>query len=442
VTGLRTGIRSADYSDYETMNRVVPPFFDVRGRGFHSRADVDAVLHLLDSSTTILPSEFASVSSMTSRVLASAVHSPVNVPGFNRAAMDGFAVRAVDTVGATTENPRVLSLVGEARTARPYSGILEAGQTVSITTGAPVPTGGEAILVLEAAQVVPAGRVLARVEVAAGRHISRVGEDVKLGQEVLPARRLLRPQDLGLLASIGIGTVEVVRKPRVAILVTGNELLPPGSKPSGYEIVDSNSPMLTALVARDGGECLPVQRIRDDEATIREAILKARKESDAILITGGSSVGAEDYCPRVVAELGELVVHGIAIRPAGPTGVAFIPPEHPDSHSIPLFLLPGNPVSCLCAYDIFAGRVVRRLGGRAWELPYRKILLPLAEKITSAVGRVDYMRVKVEGGRVIPLTASGASNLSSTVFAAGFVMVARDCEIIEEGEMVEVWLYE
>jgi molybdopterin molybdotransferase len=355
--------------------------------------------------------------------------------------MDGFAVRAIDTLGATTENPRFLTLVGEARPALPYSGEIESGQTVSITTGAPVPAGADAILVVEAAEVEPNGGVLAREQVALGRHISKVGEDVKQGQETFTVGRHLRPQDVGLLASIGIGSVEVVRKPRVAILVTGNELLPPGSMPSFFQIVDSNSPMLTALVVRDGGDCLPVQRVPDDETALRVAILKARKEADAILVSGGSSVGAEDHTPRVVAELGELAVHGIAIRPASPTGVAFL---HGDavSASIPLFLLPGNPVSCLCAYDIFAGRVVRMLGGRSSELPYRKATRPLAARITSEMRRVDYVRVKVEDNRVIPLAIGGASNLSSAVIADGFVLVESAREQMDVGEVVEVYLYE
>jgi molybdopterin molybdotransferase len=423
------------------MNSSQPPFNDVRGRGFHARAEVDAVLQLLDTRTAVLSAECVSLSDAAGRILAKPVHSSVNVPSFIRAAMDGFAVRAVDTLGATTENPHCLTLVGEARPARPYSGKLEPEQTVSITTGAPVPAGANAILVVEAAKVEPKGRVLACEQVALGRHISKVGEDVKQGQEVLAVGRHLRPQDLGLLASIGIGSVEVVRKPRVAILVTGNELLPHGSMPSFFQIVDSNSPMLTALIVRDGGDYLPVQRVPDDETALRVAILKARNEADAILISGGSSVGAEDYTPRVVAELGALAVHGIAIRPASPTGVAFL---HRDAGSdlIPLFLLPGNPVSCLCAYDIFAGQVVRRLGGRSSELPYRKVSLPLGAKITSVMGRVDFVRVKVEGNRVIPLAIGGASNLSSAVIADGFVLVESAREQMDVGEVVEVYLYE
>ncbi len=442
VTDLRTERRIADYADCASMNPLPPPFFDVRGRGFPTRAEVDAVLRLLDTRTDTLSSESISLALAAERVLSSAIYSPVNVPGFIRAAMDGFAVRATDTFGATADNPHVLVVVGEAWPARPFRDTLAPGQVVRIMTGAPVPAGADAILVVEAARMEADGRVLAQEQVAAGRHIARVGEDVEQGREVLSAGRCLRPQDLGLLASIGVGTVPVIRRPRVAILVTGNELLPPGSVPEGYRIVDSNSPMLAALAVRDGAACLPVQYLPDDEAILQNAIRGASETADVILVSGGSSVGAEDHAPRVVAELGELAIHGIAMRPAGPTGVAFLP--RPPSHlpSIPLFLLPGNPVSCLCAYDLFSGRVVRRLGGRSWELPYRKVSRTLAAKITSVVGRVDYVRVKVEGDQVVPLATGGASNLSSTVIADGFLLVERDREQLARGETLEVWLYE
>lgn len=445
VTDLRTRIRIADYADYASMTPP-PPFFDVRGRGFRSRADINAVLQLLDRRTGTLPGELIASTLAAGRVLTHAIQSPINVPGFIRAAMDGFAVRAADTLEASPGNPLSLTLIGEARPARPFSGSLGLGQAVRITTGAPVPEGADAILVSESAQVEPAGRVLAREQVMSGRHVARVGEDVEQGREVLPAGRSLRPQDLGLLASIGVGTVEVVRKPRVALLVTGNELLPPGSVPKGYKIIDSNSPMLAALVARDGGQCLAVQYIPDDESLLRDGIRHAIRAADIILVSGGSSVGVEDHTPRVVAELGELAIHGVAMRPASPTGVAFMTHHESNSSvanapSIPLFLLPGNPVSSLCAYDFFAGRVVRRLGGGSWDWPYRKRSLPLSEKIVSVMGRVDYVRVKVENDRVVPLATSGAANLSSTVIADGFVVVERDRDSLAKGEVVEVWFY-
>jgi molybdopterin molybdotransferase len=409
------------------------PFFDVRMRGFRDRSEVEDVLGILQARTARLEGENVTPGAAAGRVLAEPVMSMVDVPGFARAAMDGFAVRAEDTFGADAYNPLPLTLIGEALPARPYASEVGPGQAVRVMTGAPMPVGADAVLMAEVAQVESADRVLAREAVSPGRHVGRVGEDVAKGREVLPSDRRLRPQDLGLLASIGAGTVNVVRRPRVAILVTGDELLPPGSIPEGYRIVDSNSPMIEALVARDGGTALSVQYLPDRYEAVREAIHDAR--ADIVLISGGSSVGKEDHAPRAVAELGELAVHGVALRPASPTGVGFIPPRT-------VFLLPGNPVSCLCAYDLFAGRVVRKLGGQQWDLPYRRTQLPLASKIVSAVGRVDYVRVGVAGDLVHPIAVSGASILSTTVKADGFVLVDRDREGFAPGESVEVWLYD
>lgn len=435
--------------------------FDVRMRGFGERAAVEGVLQLLDARTVPLDGEAVLLREAAGRVLAAPVVAAVDVPGFARAAMDGFAVRAEDTTGATAGQPALLSLVGQALPARPFGGNLGPGQTVRVMTGAPVPAGADAVLMAEFAGEEPGGRVLARTAVAQGRHIARVGEDVAKGREVLAAGRALRPQDVGLLASIGVEPVSVVRRPRVAVLVTGDELLPPGSAPDGFRIVDSNSPMLAALVARDGGACLPVCYLPDRYDAIHDAIRRA--DADVILVSGGSSVGTEDHAPRVLAELGELAVHGIAVRPAGPTGIGFVPipgpgegvkgrtgdelpqpsPAPPLTRSLaPVFLLPGNPVSCLCAYDLFAGRVVRRLGGRRWDLPYRRVMLPLAAPVTSALGRVDYLRVRIVNGSVEPSAVGGASNLSSAVAADGFVLVGRDRASLEAGETVEVWLYD
>src|SRR5439155_23861204 len=169
----------------------------------------------------------------------------------------------------------------------------------------------------------------------------------------------------------------------------------------------------------------------------REAVRDALQGSsaDVLLVSGGSSVGQEDHAPTILAELGELAIHGIALRPASPTGLGFL-------EGRPVFLLPGNPVSCLCAYDLFAGPALRRLGGRSMELPYRAQTLPLARKIASMVGRVDYVRVQVREGQVEPLAISGASILSSTTRADGFVLVPAELEGYGPGEKVEVFLYD
>jgi molybdopterin molybdotransferase len=412
-----------------------PPFFDVRLKGFGHRAEVGDVLRLLELRTPVLGAEFIPLLESAGRVLAEAVIAAVNVPGFARAAMDGYAVRAADTRGADTDHPVRLAIVGESLPARPFAGTVEPGHAVRITTGAPMPAGADAVLVIESAREEAAGSVLALSAVIAGRNVGRVGEDVAKGSEVFTAGRRLRPQDVGLLASIGVDRVAVIRRPRVAILVTGDEILPPGSAPEGFRIVDSNSPMLAALAARDGALCQPVRYVPDRYEAVRDAIGEAR--ADAVLVSGGSSVGKEDHAPRAVAELGELSIHGVALRPAGPLGIGFR-----TGSPAPVFLIPGNPVSCLCAYDLFAGRAIRRMGGRSWDLPYRSIELLLSARIDSAVGRVDYVRVKRAEGAVEPIAARGASVLSSTVEADGFVLIERNRDHLDSGETVTVWLYD
>jgi molybdopterin molybdotransferase len=261
--------------------------------------------------------------------------------------------------------------------------------------------------------------------------VGQVGEDVRVGDAVERAGRLIRPQDIGLLSSLGFSQVAVIRRPRVRILITGNELLPTGTRPDGYRVTDANGPMLAALVARDGGDPITGPIIPDD----RDAILAAfRQESDVTLVSGATSVGQEDHVPSLLAQHGELAIHGMAMRPSSPTGMGRL-----DGRLV--FLLPGNPVSCLCAYDFFAGTAIRRLGGRSRDWPYRRITARLSRKLVSVVGRVDYARVKFNGPFVEPVSISGASVLSSVTRADGFVIVPMDSEGFPDGADVEVLLY-
>ena len=395
-------------------------FTDVRMKGFTRRTPVADVLRLIDTRVSLLPHERIAAAGAAGRVLAERVESAVDVPGFARSAMDGYAVRGGGP----------LSIVGTALPGSPFASELQNGQAIRIMTGAPVPAGAEAVVPVEDSSETD-GTVRFPSTPVVGKHIIRIGEDVARGAEVLAAGRRLRPQDIGLLAAIGVGEVAVVRQPRVAILVTGDELLPPGSVPADTQIVDSNSPMLAALVQRDGGIVESVQYVRDDYETVREAIRTA--DANVILVSGGSSVGQEDHAPRAVEELGELAVHGIAVKPASPAGIGFV------SERI-VFMLPGHPVSCLCAYDLFAGRAVRLLGGRNAALPHRVATRHLKEELPSAPGRTDYVRVRVDAKQAWPI-ASGASRLSSAVEADGFILISTDCEMLPAGEEVEVFLY-
>jgi molybdopterin molybdotransferase len=421
-------------------------------RGFAERADVEEVEGFLASHTYPLEAEPVEVLTCAGRVLAEDVRAEVNVPGFARAAMDGYAAKGEETFGASAYDPIGFEVLGEVLPGRPFEGVVGPGQAVRVMTGAPIPEGADAVVMAEVCSECE-GRVELVEAVSPGKNVGAVGEDIRAGDLVLEAGRRLRPQDAGLLASIGVARPRCVRRPRVQLVVTGDELLPAGSRPQGVRIVDSNSVVLRALVARDGGELLPYEILSDQPEAIREALSAQR--ADVVLVSGGSSVGTEDHAPRLVAELGSLDFHGISMRPSSPAGIGRIRKgaKRPRSEAKPseggplqdwafVFLLPGNPVSCLCAYEFFAGPTLRGLGGRSRAWPHRRVWLPLTRKIASAIGRTDYVRVALEGGRVVPLSTSGASILSSTVRAAGCVIVPRGLEGMPEGAEVEVLLYD
>jgi molybdopterin molybdotransferase len=420
-----------------TVERSRPSPADVRMRGFARRTTVEAALAWVDEHAHRLTSEGVSLWDAAGRVLAEDVISSVDVPGFNRSMMDGFALRAGDTLGATSYNRLELRIIGESLPGKPFVGIVGPLQAVRIMTGAPLPDGADAVLPAEQVEA-DADRLLVQGDVPPGKNVGQRGEDVRLGTTVLHAGRSLRPQDVGVLSSVGRMEVSVVRKPLVRIVITGNELLPSGSSPAGASIVDANGPMLTLLAERDGGEVVMDDFSRENYIVEDEppAILEAmRSETDLVLVSGGSSVGQEDYAPLLLAEHGELAIHGVAMRPSSPTGMGRL-----DKRLV--FLLPGNPVSCLCAYDFFAGRAIRLLGGRSAQWPYHRVRLPLARKLVSEVGRVDYARARIVAGKAEPLAISGASILSSTTEADGFVVVPADSEGYVAGAEVDVYLYE
>jgi len=401
-------------------------------RGFAHRQTVAAALAWLDAELKALGPERLPLAEAAGRVLALPIVSAVDVPGFDRATMDGYAVVASSTEGAGAYSRLPLSVVGDSMPGRPYEGVLSAGQAVRVMTGAPLPHGADAVLPAEFVDAEADGRTIAALEaMSPGKNVGRTGEDIMRGTRLLEPGRVLRPQDVGVISSIGLAHVEVVRKPRVRLVVTGNELLEAGASPRGFHITDANGPMLSALVARDGGVVDFRGIVRDDAGAIADALLG---DADVVLVSGGSSVGVEDLAPGLVAQHGELAVHGIAMRPSSPTGLGRIGNRL-------VFLLPGNPVSSLCAYDFFAGRAIRALGGRAAEWPYRKVRGRLTRKISSPIGRLDYARVTVSADTVEPLAVAGASLLSSTTRADGFVIVGDDSEGFAAGTDVDVWLY-
>ena len=404
---------------------------DIRMRGFATRHDVDEALAILAQRIIALPSEVIPLDEGLGRVLAEDIVATLDVPHFDRSAVDGYGVRARDTFGASDYNPIPLTLKGEIFPGHALNLALGANEAVRIMTGAPLPAGADAVVMAEYAEE-DGGYVNILQPISPFKNVGRVGEDIRRGDVVLARGRRLRPQDLGVLASIQVAQIAVYRRPTVALIITGNELVQVGEPLTGCQIVDSNSLMLAGLCRRLGA--VPARKgiIGDDYQAIKDTIQKATE--DVVIVTGGTSVGAEDFAPLIIQELGELMVHGVAMRPSSPVGFGFIQRQ-------PIFLIPGNPVSALVAFDAFVGPTLQRMQGLPPAYPYAKVRGILTRKIASAIGRVDFVRVRCTAAGVEPLRVTGASILSSTTRADGFVIVDKNSEGLDEGQEVEVYVY-
>lgn len=421
------------------MNSPEPKFTDtclsvddVRMRGFKQRAPVDEVLLWLDQQSVKLAEQSILITNAAGRVLAHDIISPVNIPNFARSMMDGYAIIAADAQGASPYNPLQLELIGKSMPGQGAEVSVTSGTAVKIMTGAPIPEGANAVLPAENVEL-DKSYISVIENVAEGRNIGRIGEDVSKNTNILKQGRRLRPQDIALLASIGKQEVSVFRPLKISIVVTGNEILPTGSKPQAYQVINSNGPMLEALSNRDGGVVVNSSIVPDDPALIEQAL---QNDYDILLITGGTSVGEEDFVPLLLARLGKLVFHGVAMRPSRSTGMGLIAGKL-------VFLLPGNPVACLSAYDFFAGRFIRQLSGHSRHWPYFSVKKKLQKKLVSMLGRTDYARVCLnDNGTVTPIAVSGAGILSSTTIADGFVIIPANSEGYATGTDVEVLLYD
>jgi len=345
--------------------------------------------------------------------------------------MDGYAIISSDAQGASSYNQLQLRVIGKSMPGIGTKVQVTSGAAVRIMTGAPLPEGADAVLPAENVEV-DESNIMVMESVAQGRNIGRIGEDISSGVTLLKKGRRLRPQDIGLLASIGEKNVTVFSQPRISIVVTGNEILPVGEFPQGFQIVNSNGPMLEALCVRDGGVVISSCIVPDNPEQIRQAM---HDDYEILLITGGTSVGEEDLAPLLLAESGHLAIHGVAMRPSRSTGMGIIGKKL-------VFLLPGNPVACLSAYDFFAGRFIRNLTGHGKDWPYISEFKKLKQKLVSMIGRTDYARVKLVDDYVEPVAISGAAILSSTTQADGFVIIPADSEGYAPETKVEVFFYD
>ncbi|MCX8193087.1 MAG: molybdopterin molybdotransferase MoeA [Nitrososphaeria archaeon] len=409
-------------------------------RGFQTLTSVDKALNILREIVKDLKEkELEEVSLLDSlgRVCGEDILAPIDVPNYSRSAVDGYAVIAEDTIGASPLNPIELRVVGTSR-AGDLEGRLriDRGEAVEVTTGAPLPLNANAVVMIEDTKEVGKGVIEVYRPVHPSQNVSRKGEDFKLGEIVISKGTKIKPWHIGALASLNISRIKVFSKPRVGVLSTGDELIELGSELEPGKIVNSSKPMLISLIASLGGEPVDLGNVEDDVRLIKSKILSGLNLCDALIVTGGTSVGKSDLVPIVIREFGRVLVHGLAIRPGRPTGFGLV-------NGKLVFMLSGFPVAALVGFNLLVKPVIEALLRTSTD-PSPKIIGKLTRRTPSPSGTRSFVRVRVIKSRgeylVEPLMLTGSGLISTLTKANGIMVISEDLEGYDEGEEVEVEL--
>lgn len=373
------------------------------------------------------------------RVLAEDLKSPADLPAFPRSTMDGFAVRAFDTYGASEGLPAYLTVTGEVLMGTRADVTVGVGRAARIATGGMLPEGADAVVMVENTQAVDEATIEVVRPVAPGENVLQVGEDVAKGATILTIGGVLRPQDLGGLAALGITQVPVAGRLTVAIVSSGDELVSPEEEPAPGQVRDINTYTLASLVQRAGHVPLSMGIVPDVYEELEAAARRGLEAADALILSAGSSVSTRDMTAQVVASLGEpgILVHGVSLRPGKPTILAV-------ARGKPVFGLPGNPVSCMVTFDLFVAPALARLCGLPAPPARQKMWARLSHNIASAPGREDYVSVRLElrDEDLWAVPVFGKSNLIYTMVRSdGLVKVDLDRGGLPKGELVPVIVF-
>ncbi|MDQ1278928.1 MAG: molybdopterin molybdotransferase [Thermoproteota archaeon] len=412
----------------------------VKMKGFKKLTRVDDALNefLVKGAMRNQLSETVRTFDALGRILAENVIAGTDVPAFDRSAVDGYVVKAEETYGASPTNPIIFDVVGTVEIGFPSKIVLGKQEAMRIATGAAIPAGADSVVMVEYSEKIGEKKVEIYSSLPPWENVSRKGEDVKNGEELLLRGTLLQPQDIGILTALGESIVTVTEKVKVAVLSTGNELLNLGDKMENGKIVDSNRPILMAMVKELGGEPIDFGIAQDNFEEIRLKIANSIQESDMVLVSGGTSVGAGDLVPDVINSLGKpgIIVHGVSIRPGRPTGLASIGGK-------PVILLPGFPVAAIVSFMAFVQPIIMKImGAFPDQFAKKTVKARMLRRVPSSIGNRTFARVIVKrvGMSYVaePLRTSGSGVISSLIRANGLIVIPEEKEGLEEGEEVEV----
>ncbi|MGV9197677.1 MAG: gephyrin-like molybdotransferase Glp [Promethearchaeia archaeon] len=410
----------------------------LRKVGFARLKPVDKVLEKLMAQLKQKDGEKVPTNKCLNRFLSKEVRSKINVPHFARAAMDGYAVKAKDTFGASPKNPKHLKLVDQIEIGEVKEISIEAGEAVRISTGAAIPEGANGVVMIEDTEL-EQNEITVYSAVAPGKNVAKKGEDIKERTTVLSKGVQLKAEHIGLLSSLGMKHINVSQKPRISIFATGNELLEAGEPLLENKIYDSNTPMVRSLVEQYGGEVIQTSILKDDKDLISNTLSSATQPSDMVLFTGGTSVGTRDFLPEILHEKGEILAHGVAMRPGSPLLVAFY-------NGCLVFCLPGTPVAAYVGFVKFAGPSIRRMLGTQELDPRVKVNAIASKDIpVTKLGYLYFLRTKLEeeDARLVarPIRLKGSGILSSLTESDGIIEIPPNQEGIVKGDKVLVKLH-
>ena len=399
----------------------------------------EALEKLKDNLTHRVASETVKTNLAIGRVTAGPIYSSDNLPTFPRSTMDGYAVIASDTYGSTESIPTYINLIGEIPMGQPSDLILTRGNIAKVHTGSMLPEGSDAVVMVENTQIVDAQTIEIVRPVAPGENILQVGDDIAKGQIILPEGHLMRAQDIGGLMGLGITELNVYGRPKVVIISTGDELIPPNKDLTPGKIRDINTYSLAALTLQSGAIPLTTPIIGDSFEELLDAARKSISEADMLVISAGSSVSTRDLTSAVISNLGDpgILVHGISIKPGKPTILASIEGK-------PVVGLPGNPVSALVIFDIFCIPSIYMLSGCSTPPDKPNVDARITHNLASIPGREDYIPVKLrtEGEILLADPIFGESNLITTVMKAdGLIKIPLDKSGIYQGEIVNAKMF-
>ncbi len=369
------------------------------------------------------------------RVLAEPITAQEYVPDFDRSTVDGYACRAADTFGCSDAIPAILNVAGEVLMGQGADFTLPRDSCVYVPTGGAIPKGADCAVMIEYTEDYGDGTVGIMKPGAPGMNLIFRGDDVFPDKEILPAGRVLTAQDVGALAAVGKTSVPVAHRVKVGVISTGDELVPPDETPGPGQVRDVNSPLLTAMLEAFGAEPVNYGIVADDEAQLRQKMETAARECDAVILSGGSSVGVKDAACRIIESMGTLLLHGIAIKPGKPTIMG-------KTGNKPLIGLPGHPVAACFVAQLFVLPLLGRLMGREQE--EYTVTAELTESLGANHGReqINACRLHREGEKLLAVPIRSKSGLITQLAGAdGYFIIARDCEGLPRGAQVQVYLY-